>query len=411
MSLSKMHKLLMAAVWGVATVAFATAGTAAQKRAATPSDLFLRLMRVRTVAVAPNGESAMFVTESVSADEKKRVQRTWTIELGTRGEPHPLTDHPNDKEAAWSPDGQWIAFLRTERGIDQVYVMPAAGGSAQQISEIPGGVAGFSWAPDSRSMLLTVEGQLKRPGPKLLPDVQIFTRPDYRTYFGYTDFYTRSSLWVLPVSSSLRPARPMQLTEPNKSATFAFWSGDSRSVYFIYGDANASYYTRAHKAVLFRIGVEGGAARRVRSFAEGALPSMFVPSPNGRYVAFAAPNPKGPEGFEQSKVMLMDLQDDKTVDLTKGYDRPAGSYGIGRAMVWRSNDRLMTLAQDQGNGIVVEIDRRTGEVNPWWTGTRVVQESLARPELVRSLRLRPTLPSRTSFMTSRTPGTLCNLRR
>lgn len=372
MSLCKVHKLLTAAVWGIATVAFATVGTAAQKRAATPSDLFLHVTRVSNVAVAPNGASAMFVTESVSANEKKRVQRVWTIDLGARGEPHPLTDQPNDKAAAWSPDGRWVAFLRTERGVDQVYVMPAAGGSAQQISKIPGGVASFSWAPDSRSMALTVESQLKRPGPKPLPDVQIFTRPDYRTYQGYTDFYTRSSIWVLPVSSSLRPERATRLTDPKRSARFAFWSVDSRSVYFIYGDANPSYYTRANKAGLYRIGAEGGAITPVRSFTEESLPSRFVPSPNGRYVAFAGHDPKAPEGFEQSKVMLLDLEGDKTSDLTQGYDRPAGSYGGGPALIWKGNDHLLTLSQDDGNGIVVEIDRRTGKVTPWWTGTRVV---------------------------------------
>jgi dipeptidyl aminopeptidase/acylaminoacyl peptidase len=119
--------------------------------------------------------------------------------------------------------------------------------------------------------------------------------------------------------------------------------------------------------------VEGGSVKLVRSFAEESLPSKFVPSPNGRYVAFAGPNPGAPEGFEESKVMLMDLQDDKIVDLTKGYDRSAGSYGIGTALIWKGNDHLLTLSQDNGNGIVIEIDRRTGKVTPWWTGARVAE--------------------------------------
>jgi len=373
MSLTKIGKLSTAAVWAIATVASTTAGAAAQKRAATPTDLFLRLTRVTNVAVAPNGAAAMFVTASVSADEKKHVQRTWVIKLGARAEPHPLTDHPDDKEAAWSPDGRWVAFLRASGGVDQVYVMPSAGGSARRLSEIPGEVAGFAWAPDSRSMLLTVESQLKRPGPKPLPDVQIFTRPDYRTYYGYTDFYTRSSLWVLAAPSNPQLARATQLTDPKKSATFAFWSADSRSVYFTYEDATPSYYTRAEKVGLYRIGVAAGAPKLIRSFAEGSLPSKFFPSPDGRYVAFAGPNPNAPEGFEQSKVMLMDLQDDKTIDLTKSYDRSAGSYGAGTALLWKGNDHLITLSQDDGNGIVVAIDRRTGTVTPWWTGRRVVQ--------------------------------------
>jgi TolB protein len=53
-------------------------------------------------------------------------------------------------EPDWSPDGQWIAFTRAA-GEFTIYVMPAAGGSANAIAagEDP------SWSPNSRTLVFT----------------------------------------------------------------------------------------------------------------------------------------------------------------------------------------------------------------------------------------------------------------
>jgi dipeptidyl aminopeptidase/acylaminoacyl peptidase len=72
----------------------------------------------------------------------------------------PWTHGPRDSAPAISPDGRWVAFLRAGEGEGpggkpQVHVMPAAGGDAKRITELPLGAGTPVWAPDSRRVAFT----------------------------------------------------------------------------------------------------------------------------------------------------------------------------------------------------------------------------------------------------------------
>ncbi|MGH8201702.1 MAG: S9 family peptidase [Steroidobacteraceae bacterium] len=350
-----------------------------RQRAATPLDV-VRLTAISDLSVAPNGSAAIFMTDALSPDERTRNQRLWRVQLQAPWGVRPLTENADDRQAAWSPDGRLVAFLRSEDGVRQVFAEPADGGPERALSAIPGGIESFSWAPDSRRILLTVANPLKQSGMKTLPDVHIFTRADYHDFLTYRSFDTRPRLWVLPISTGFGPAHA--LTRENASAAFAFWSGDSKTVYFTYENTRPSYYGANAEVGLYRVGVGGGPAKLVQKFGTkvgGPLPSSFVPSPDHRYVAFVQPNPKFPDEVAQPNIMIMDVRSGKTADITAGYDRPVGSgpYGFGTQLIWRSNDDLIAISLDHGNGTLVEVDRRTGRVSPWWTGPRLVREVAA----------------------------------
>lgn len=383
MSVSRRRRLLtLALISAIATVTIAAVSPLPQKRrAATPLDV-VRLTAISDLAVAPNGRTAIFMTDSLSPDERTRNQRLWRVQLHAPWHLRPLTENADDRQAAWSPDGRLIAFLRSEGGVRQVFAEPAEGGPDRALSAIPGGIESFSWAPDSRSILLTAANPVKQPGMKTLPDVHIFTRADYRDFLTYRNFDARPRLWILPLSSASGPASAHALTRENESAAFAFWSGNSKTVYFTYGSTRPSYYGDDTEVGLYRIDVGGGPAELVQKFgtkASGPLPSAFVPSPDHRYVAFVQPNPKFPDEVAQPNIMIMDVRSGKTVDITAGYDRPVGSgpYGFGTQLIWRNDDDLVAISLDHGNGTLVEVDRRTGRVRPWWTGPRLVREVAA----------------------------------
>lgn len=339
----------------------------------------VRVTKISDLAIAPDGRVALFMTDALDPGGRKRDRRLWRVQLDAPLRIRPLTDDAGDRQAAWSPDGRLIAFLRTRHGVSQVYGEAADSGVPRALSAVAGGVEDFSWAPDSRSMLLTVATARETSRVKTLPDVRIFTRADYRDFLGYRNFDTRSRLWILPISNALEPAAARVLTDEDKSATSAFWSADSKTVYFTYANPRPAYYGGTGEVGLYGIAVAGGPARLIRVFGTsggGPVPSKFVPSPNHRYVAFVQPDPVFPQMVAQPNVMIMDLQSGKTTDLTSRHDRPVGSgpYGFGTQLLWRSNDDLLALSLDNGDGTLVRIDRRTGRVSPWWTGPRLVRE-------------------------------------
>src|SRR5262249_47407377 len=98
-----------------------------------------------------------FLVDRTSPDFKRRT--TLLVDVAG-GEPKVL--HEDVEEKFWSmtrdarataqpsPDGKWIAFLSDRDGWDHLYVMPAAGGEAVQITKGRFEAWRPQWSPDSR---------------------------------------------------------------------------------------------------------------------------------------------------------------------------------------------------------------------------------------------------------------------
>ncbi len=109
------------------------------------------------------------VTEPDFSPDGSRIVFAWTGPDGSNrniywkaiGEdtPHRLTSNPvDDFEPAYSPDGNWVAFVRIQPGdaSAKVIIVPGQGGPEQVIGEVagPGFSQGLTWWPDGQSLLV-----------------------------------------------------------------------------------------------------------------------------------------------------------------------------------------------------------------------------------------------------------------
>ncbi len=133
----------------------------AAKQPVTMADL-LKIRRVTSVEVTPSGSHAIFgvqsiETKTVSGDPQYRAH-LFSIDLNdTTGKPVQLTHGlRNDNGIAISPDGRQFAFLRTEDGKAQVWLMPLGmPGEAHSIGKFENGARTVKWRPDGKALLVT----------------------------------------------------------------------------------------------------------------------------------------------------------------------------------------------------------------------------------------------------------------
>ncbi len=205
----------------------------AQKRNITEKDLF-KFVWIADPQVAPDGSRVAFVR--VTVNDKKDGYNTaiWTVSTAT-GESRQLTAGPRDSSPRWSPDGQYICFVRAPEKDGrpeppQLFMLSMQGGEGWQFTSLPRGAGDPQWSPDGKMISFgngaTAEELAKqketlpvpapmspaqptaspsptpaaspRASPERESDVRVITRAVYRSNdSGYLDFKHPSHIWVV----------------------------------------------------------------------------------------------------------------------------------------------------------------------------------------------------------------------
>lgn len=167
----------------------------------------------------------------------------WTHAAGpsdARGGSGAGTDRRSDSAPTISPDGRWVALLRSDGGDPaQLHVMPAGGGESWAVTALPLGAGAPVWAPDSRRIAFTA--RVPEPGRYGTGDGDVtsdpgeeaprqITRYDYRIdNIGFLRDRPQR-LFVIDALAAAPDLEPEPLTDDAASVAEPAWTPDGASV-------------------------------------------------------------------------------------------------------------------------------------------------------------------------------------
>ncbi len=98
---------------------------------------------VRWAKMSPDGTRVAYHSRATGGGDS-----IWILELAS-GERRQVTGTGLSMAfPCWSPDGNWLTFQKREEGHSQVMVMPAEGGEATALTDVPGQNWPYSFSPD-----------------------------------------------------------------------------------------------------------------------------------------------------------------------------------------------------------------------------------------------------------------------
>src|SRR5438105_13794821 len=284
-----------------------------------PEDLYsIRL--VDDPQISPEGERIAYVVTAIDRETYDYKRSIWIVPAKD-GTPRRYTAGDNDTHPRWSPDGTRLAFVRgplgdvkpknkeeRDRGVGkpQLWVLPADGGEARQLTWLRDGAGDPTWSPESATIIFTAEiGQPDDPeaadaqlDEKRVPAVRTIDRLWHRLDGKGWIYERRSHLFRIPVSGG----DPEQLTDGDWDDGSPAYSPDGRRVAFTSDRAEERWTWPGNDVWVLEL----ASKRLTRLTDERVFAGPPAWSSDGRQLAFAASPRREAEGYTDLLVVDVD---------------------------------------------------------------------------------------------------------
>jgi len=304
--------LLKTALVALLTVAVQTSGI--RFSLDTPN----KIVRVSEPAIAPDGKSVAIVVARTNVEENRSDAEVMLVDIATKQQRVLVSGKRGAGNLRWSPDGSQLAFTAAADGRAQIFVIPAAGGEARQVTRSATAIQTFSWRPDGKAFAYTaLDEPPKREG------LDRFNRSFeiQNNSFLQQEAPMPSHLWVV----ALEGGDAKRVTSGSWSLPITYapgapppppaWLPDNRTI--AVERRPSAYSGDFSENTIHFVDVETGAMRPLSSRTrDEAFP---IVSPDGRRVAFW--HPRGGDGRNNTEVWVAPITGGAGASATGMLDR------------------------------------------------------------------------------------------
>ncbi len=380
----------MIRITGLTALSLALASPAfAQEEAAKPAPMtaqdLVTMPRVGISATSPDGENVIYTVTKTNPGTYERSTAMYLQDItDLKRTPMEIDLAPDASDAAFGTDGR-VYFLSSggSDGTSQVWraVLSPSGAEneVEQVTKLGADVLGFHLSPDASK--IAVFGNVARecatfncdeggntsltgPGTGMLFEGDAGFVRHWDAYetpgeYGRVFAYDISGGMAENGTALDGPAGDGALVASSPTRPFGgpediAWAADSASIFFAarVADRNEPYSTNVD---IYQSDLSGGAPVNITE-ANKATDILPTPSPDGKYLAYAAMERAGYEA-DKLTVMLRDLRTGQVRALTKAWDRSVSS------LTWAPDSKhIIATAQDVLDTPAFRIDVKSGKV-------------------------------------------------
>ena len=261
-----------------------------------------------------------------------------------------------DEEAiAWSPDSYQIAFLSDCAKADQfqLYVAPAAGGAAKQVTHLTGLLADPRWSPDGKRIaVLFTENLPHRAGPldPVPPDSGVLESKIYEQRIAVIDLASGSSRQIHPAD--------MYIYEYD-------WSPDGRS--FAVSAAAGMGDNNWWIAQIYTVPSAGGELKAVYKPPRGTADRRARWTPDGKSILFIG-GIMSDEGSTGGEIYRVRRRRRRSAPAS----RRASQSSVADIASPRKSKYIYFSEHFDGGSAVSQIDPATGQIERLWQGDETI---------------------------------------
>jgi len=301
--------------------------------------------RFLQTAISPNGAHVAYV-EAMAAPAQSTIYFAPRVRV-TAGDGKVTCD---EQALAWSDDGKQLAFLSdcAKKEQLQLYVAPAEGGPARQLTHLKGLLAEPKWSPDGKHIAILFTENLPHAAGPLDP-----VPPDSGVL--QSQIFEQRLTLIDTTTGAARPLTPkdMYIYEYDWAPGGASFAATAAP-----GDGDANWWT----AQLYTV-----------SAASGEMKSIYKPpveqqiaaprfSPDGRSVVFIG-GLMSDEGSTGGDVFQVPASGGAAKNLTPGMSASASN------ITWPKNSRWLFFTEHHDGGSAIsQLDPATGQTERLWQG-------------------------------------------
>ncbi len=369
-----------ALVLGAAAMALSSATLPAQTTSPSPHpmtvDDLARFHDVTGPVVSPDGEWVAYTVSTIETKTDKRVTDLWMVSWNGKEDVR-LTwagdvDEDDDDLTSsgaprWSPDGKYISFLAGRKGAakgSQVWVLDRRGGEAHQLTDVKGHLSAYVWAPDGKSLLLSIspdeeaEAAAKKPGedkeketPKPIVLDRYHFKQDVEGYLRDNE-HTQLYLWDIATKKLEKLTSDKNYDESNP-----VWSPDgTRIAYVSNHDPDPD---RSINTDVWVVDAKANSTPKRLTTYDGPDGGRIAWSPDNKWIAFTEGDPLKLWQYSEDKLGIVAADGSAAPRiLTEALDR-----GVSSPVFSPDGKSIDVVVEDDRDDYPASVDVATGQVH------------------------------------------------